>query len=378
MKYFTFLTIICISISCNRKDNGKDIDDLLYSVDTVMIDSKERLLDLDSYIFKSDINDEESSMFLFNKFDHSIDEVNLDDLQVVNNYSFVPEGPDGTGKYINHISLLHDGSIFIKSYNGSAVFDINGKLLKKIDWVNSIDSNGFEYGLIPQNQITLGSKDLKVFGLSYDNKNRNVFLDVLSVKENSVKRFDIDTEKSYHNFVLEFDDPQFRTFMDPSVYLRVENAFIIVSHQYSNEIFLFTPAGEFAKTVFYNPTLTPMRVKDLNEKRFSSNEQIEKEYQNFLEQVRFGPPVWDRVKKRYLRLSASRVFSDSRPRESSLLPDIKEVKVYLSIFDVDFNLISEVHIPELTTEFVKYFAKDGKLWVFQNISDELGFIVIDI
>jgi hypothetical protein len=27
--------------------------------------------------------------------------------------------------------------------------------------------------------------------------------------------------------------------------------------------------------------------------------------------------------------------------------------------------------------FGKYFAKDGKLWVFQNFSDELGFIVVD-
>ena len=37
-----------------------------------------------------------------------------------------------------------------------------------------------------------------------------------------------------------------------------------------------------------------------------------------------------------------------------------------------------MQIDELNNERVKYFAKDGKLWVCQNFSDELGFVVIDI
>jgi len=78
-----------------------------------------------------------------------------------------------------------------------------------------------------------------------------------------------------------------------------------------------------------------------------------------------------------LRLSAIRIFED-RKSDDSMLPEIKQVKVYLSVFDAEFNLISESPIAELNTEFVKYFAKDGKLWVYQNFSDELGFIVIDI
>jgi len=378
MRYFTFLAIISIAFSCQSKENGDSNKDLLYLVDTVVIDSKGRILDLDTYIFKSDLDDEKSTLFLFNKFDHSIDEIDMDDLEVVNNYSFEPEGPDGTGRYVYNINVFKGGLIFIKSNNGSAVFDKNGGVSKKIDWVNSKNSKGLKYGLIPQNEIAFGSEELKVFGLSYDNKNRDVILDVLSVKENSVKRFDIDHEKSYHNFVLTIEDQQGNTFLDPIVYLRSENDFIMVSHQFSNEIYLFNGDGEHVQTIHYEPQMTTSRPKDLSGKSISSFKQVQEEYQHFLEQVRFGPPVWDRIKKRYLRLSASRVFSDTRSRESSLLPEILEVKVYLSVFDTNFNLISEVHIPELTTEFVKYFAKDGKLWVFQNISDELGFIVIDI
>ena len=375
MKYLTFLVIIGITISCQRMNNEYVSSDILYSVDTVVIDSKGRFLDLNGRFFTSDVNGEEGSVFLYNSFDHSVDEVDLEHFEVANNHSFEAEGPNGTGKYVGHFNILKDGSFFIKAFNKSAVFDRNGALLKKIDWVNSIDSNGLKYGEIPQNEILIDSKNLKVFGLSYDDKNREVFLDVLSVKDNSVKRFDIDPEKSYHNFVLELDDPQYRTFMDPFVYMMHEN-YLILSHQYSSEIILFNSEGEFVETVNYDPEMTPYRVKDLKGS-VTSMEQIQKEYQHFLEQVRFGPPVWDSVKKRYLRLSAKRVFSDTL-EDNSLLPEIREIKVYLTVFDAEFNLLSELAIPELRDEFVKYFAKDGKLWVYQNFSDELGFIIIDI
>lgn len=96
-----------------------------------------------------------------------------------------------------------------------------------------------------------------------------------------------------------------------------------------------------------------------------------------MEQVRFESPVWDSVKKRYLRLSSKKTFTDTFIDES-FLPEIKETRVFLSIFDAEFNLISEMQIDELNNERVKYFAKDGKLWVCQNFSDELGFVVIDI
>ena len=55
----------------------------------------------------------------------------------------------------------------------------------------------------------------------------------------------------------------------------------------------------------------------------------------------------------------------------------KDCFVFLSVFDSEFNLISEIEIKELNDERLKHFAKDGKLWVAQNFSDELGFLVFD-
>lgn len=373
VKYLPILAIVFIFISCEKKHKELDGAELAYTVDTVMIDPGDEILFLRYRLNSADISNDGNYLLNFNLDDHTIEKINLNELRLEEKLPFETEGPNGAGKHVNFIHKLKGDSIFIKSFGQSALFRENGRLVKRVDWRNAIDGDGLRYGEIPRNELAVDSGDLKVFGLHYNNKKKEVFLDVLSVAENRVKRYDIDTEKSYQNFVLAFG----YGFLDPIVYLMSENDFVLISHQFSNEIYLFNPEGEPIQIVTYEPKMTPKRAKDLDGKVISSDEQVNDEYQKFLEQVRFGPPVWDSVKQRYLRLSAIRIFSENR-EEGPNLPETREVKVFLSVFDNSFNLIAEVAIPELESEFVKYFAKDGKLWVYKNFSDELGFIVIDL
>jgi hypothetical protein len=377
MRGLTILIVILTFISCQREPIEVSSPDLAYSVDTVIIDPGDEILFLRYRLAGADISSDGKYLFNFNLNDHTIEKINLDEMRLEEKLPFEKEGPDGTGQHVNFINILKGDSIFIKSFGQSAVFRENGGLVKKVDWRNAINGDGLRYGEIPRNELAIGSGDLKVFGLSYNEKNREVFLDVLSVAGNRIKRYDIDTQKSYQHFVLFLEDPQARTFMDPYVYMSRENNLILISHQYSNELFLFNSEGEFEQTVHYEPKMTLKRAKDLGDMNFSSNKQIQKEYQQLLEQVRFGPPVWDSQKQRYLRLSAKRIFSEHR-MEGSSLPEIREVKVSLSVFDAGFNLLSETAISELESESVRYFAKDGKLWVYRNFSDELGFLVVDV
>jgi hypothetical protein len=132
------------------------------------------------------------------------------------------------------------------------------------------------------------------------------------------------------------------------------------------------------KVVHYEPQITPKRAKIPDGPEIKSRDQIKKDFQLIVEQVRFESPVWDGLKNRYFRLSSKRIFTDTYKHERSLVPETKETIVFLSVFDAEFNLISEMEIDELNDERVKYFAKDGKLWVCQNFSDELGFLVFDL
>lgn len=49
-------------------------------------------------------------------------------------------------------------------------------------------------------------------------------------------------------------------------------------------------------------------------------------------------------------------------------------KVYITVYDKDFQLKAEGQLPEFQESPRFHFAKDGKIWIFQNIEDEMGFI----
>jgi Lhr-like helicase len=150
-----------------------------------------------------------------------------------------------------------------------------------------------------------------------------------------------------------------------------------VSYEFSNEIVLHDPKESFLKFIDYNPKKTPKRVKSLNGISLTSKEQMQKEFQSYLEQVKFYPPVWDDLNKQYLRLSTTRIFHELDD-DQVLIPKNKEIKVYLSVFDREFNLLNELEIPELSYTHGKYFAINGKLWIFINLDDEMGFVRISL
>jgi hypothetical protein len=52
--------------------------------------------------------------------------------------------------------------------------------------------------------------------------------------------------------------------------------------------------------------------------------------------------------------------------------------VFISIFDEDLNLLTESPVTEQTAPPKKHFVKDGKIWIFENVEDELAFIRLGI
>ena len=373
MKYL--IIFIIVLVSCTKRECVITNPILTYSLDTVIINSNSEILDLTRFLIISSLDFEKKSIFTYNEFDHSLDQIDLEKLEYIKKYPFEKYGPDGTGEYFYEFSTLEDGRFFVKSYGKSGIFDTNGNLTQKVDWRNSIGSNGEKYADFPRKQILIDSEDLLAFGLSYDEENSEVNLDILSIEENMVNRLDLNSKKSYSDLILAIDDTPI--LIDPQVYLSWQNSTIIVSYEFSNEIVLFDPKANVLRFVGYNPILTPKSVKPPNDIRIDSKEQLQKEFQYYLEQVKYYPPVWDSESKHFLRLSTKTIFSEEN-KENSILPEAEEIKVFLTIFDAEFNFLTELEIHELSYSFGKYFSKDGKLWIFANLNDEIGFIRVNL
>jgi len=374
MKSYLYLVGSILLFSCNRSSIDPPFESVKYTIDTVLINSKNKTIDLSNKILISDLGIGASSLFIYNSFDHSIDEIILDSLVLGAKIPLLKEGPNGTGDNVSNINILKDGSWFIKSSTNSGIFDMFGKLKKKIDWENATDSIGKKINIIPK--ITVMIED-KLFGISYNQKNKEIFLDVFDTLENSISRFNLDINNSYSGYILEINDKNSYSFLDPMVQISVADSIVIISHEYSSDLILYNTILGTIETIEYFPKLTPNRAKDVLGIQINSSKMLGKEYQNFLEQIRFSSPVWDNRKQVFYRLSAIRRFSDIK-KQDEFISEILMTNVYLTVFDFQFNIISEVEIPELSSETGKYFVKNGKLWIYQNFNDELGFIVIDV
>ncbi|MGX7835587.1 DUF4221 family protein [Campylobacter fetus subsp. venerealis] len=53
--------------------------------------------------------------------------------------------------------------------------------------------------------------------------------------------------------------------------------------------------------------------------------------------------------------------------------DLSTYEIYLFAYDKDFNVLGETKVEDMKEVPSTYFFKDGKLYSYINIEDELGF-----
>ncbi|KEO72082.1 hypothetical protein EL17_19415 [Anditalea andensis] len=56
----------------------------------------------------------------------------------------------------------------------------------------------------------------------------------------------------------------------------------------------------------------------------------------------------------------------------------KGLKIYLTILDKDLNFLEDSPVSVLHHKPVKHCAKDGKIWMFVKVEDEMGFPKLSI
>lgn len=71
------------------------------------------------------------------------------------------------------------------------------------------------------------------------------------------------------------------------------------------------------------------------------------------------------------------MFEDAST-EAFQFPTTTEAEVFLTIFDENLEMLAESKIAGITMPPQKHFVKDGKIWMFVNVEDEIGFVRLAI
>jgi len=350
-------------------------DDLVVTIDTVMVDAGGEILYLEDLAFA--LSPDKRYLYNFNRYGHTIEKIDLDELSLVDKLPFEKEGPNGTGDHVYYMNMLGENHVHIADLWTSGVFDLDGT---KIASLNLYDE-GFQGEIISEyeqwrNSVIIPGQPEILFALVSNWKDGSVNLRRIDVRQKLIRKYDFDQRGKFPQFSLRVPDLSKDPIVRPYLYLSVENGQLIISSDITSEIHQYDAVGDSLISKESSHQLTVSEKKGGFLGVYASMEELMVDYQKVLEEVSFSPPVWDSVNKRYYRFS-NRVEFGKEKELGALLPNHIRTHVYLSIYDENFNLVAEAAVPQVTNS-QWYFARGGDIWIPQNIADEMAFIRVSL
>lgn len=378
MKVRHLLILCCFVFSCAEKkgDAGIDFADLKLSLDTIRINYGEEIAYLKDGLSISDLSSGGKYLYNVNRGNAEIEKVDLEDMVFVKRIKFEKEGPDGVGAFITGFLSTQDDNFIIQSFDRTGVFDENAKKLKDLDFEKilgeevsgTVKLNVFEVMGEPNRFLVFYLKFVEVEHFLMDiNLEANTFTKVNLEKMDQLK--DYTTELMYEGQAVGNTGPQ--------VYAVANTEQIVFSNNSLNEVSiyridldsLFTRSLEgplVGKGKSYRP---PSQVDFESSQRWEVDRKMN-------EDISFGKLNWDAGRQQYYRFAYKQKFGEEKEEWGAYIPTSAEV--FLSVFDKDLELLTEVSVPEIRSKVNHHFVKDSKIWIFENMDDEMAFVRLSI
>ncbi|NHE59015.1 DUF4221 family protein [Cyclobacterium sp. GBPx2] len=152
---------------------------------------------------------------------------------------------------------------------------------------------------------------------------------------------------------------------------------IIISNNAFNELYVYLPESDSLILKTYESRLTPDQKTPYYPKQVDSDEALYRIYAKGLAEITFEPLIWDKVNERFYRFSYQTDL-EVEMENGRQFESVNNSNIYLTVFDKNLEMLAESGIPELSKVSDTYFVKDGAIWIFENMEDELGFVRLRI
>lgn len=372
----TLFLLLLLTASCGHHSERAVTKNVTLTIDTVMVDPGE------DFIYMQDgasaVSPDGDFLYQFNRQDHTLGKIDLEQLRVVDKQPFEKEGPNGTGDMVYSIHMLDESQIYVNSSSTSGLFQLDGT---RTAFFN-LYTNDLQGGLLQGRERLLShivSPDQPevFFALVSDGADDTVSLWKLDFGRGRVFRYDIDPERKFPKFAFHVPSISKDRIVGPHVSLSVQNGRLIISSNFTNQIALYEPEGD--SLIFKNNlhrVVSPEKIGNYH-KEYASVEELMLSYQKVAEEVNFLPPIWDKQKGRYYRFSYLVEFEREKAAHA-LWPEISRLNLSVSILDENFDLLAEAPVPLSLTVAPQAFVKGGTIWLIQEIQEEPAFIRIDV
>ncbi len=371
---FAFLAIIIFSCSeSGPTETGSEniLEDFAFSTDTLLIDPGEELINLANGLRLSDVTPDGKYMYILIPQDQGLLKIDLDNQVLVERYQFEKEGPNGIGDFPTAFQLLDGDRLYISSFNLAGIFNFQGEKLEDMN-IKAGDVEGLEMDNETQlnYNVIISPDGSKHFSLPGDFMEGSRDFAVVDLEGKTGKLIDIPEMDIAGDFrIILQSQTSFSIYLE-DIATKLMEDYLYISSTATSKIYRYDIASDSLQLFEFPHKITPTQKTGEVRSKVESQEEFQAEMLKLQEQVRYNPLLWDEVSGRFFRFGGKNLpkLNPDDPAKSD---------VYLYAFDKDLNLIGETELTELEKIPSNSFFKEGKLWSYVNIDDELGFAVMD-
>lgn len=375
MKKLFYLSVFASLLACGEKSSDSASSsnlELTYEIDTVMVDPGDHFFFLNWGLGIADITSDRKLLYNLNPQTLLLEVVDLDALALKETIQLEREGPNGVGGgFISKLQVLSNGNLMLFDFNKIVEINPAGDLLKSYEF-NANTLTGYEFGETDKVSYSgLFSPDGKIYVgemVDDDFKAPSKGLALINIENMELKFVATDASSKLDEFriMLEMDTEGGTSSMSmgESVFIRFMEDQLVVSNSALNEAYIYNIVSDTLVYKTFEATLTGNeRIKNFPN-QVDSREALFEASKEKQKQVRFGPMIPQTEENLIWR------FSTDMDR---MIADSVVSKDVVTLFDTDFNMIEEQTLENFTNSSSQFF-KDGMLYSYLNINDEMAFV----
>lgn len=259
-----------------------------------------------------------------------------------------------------------------------AIFDQNAKKVKNLGLENIVEPYLSGSEVYPLMLFEVEEQADRMVGVFVQSSDKTYCLLDIDLEKKEVKKTDLaelDKLRDFNVDLLNNGRPM-GTYRATVSAMSTRDK-ILVSNNSFNEILVFDIKADSTYVKNWDTPLLGAKKNYLPPKQVDGNSgEIEEIIKQSKSEITYGDLIWDEVEKRFFRFSSRNRYGEEKDEFGQYISSASDV--FISIFDKDLNLLAESLVPELKAPPKRHFIKDGKIWIFENIADELAFIRLKI
>lgn len=373
MRKLLYLLSIPILIACGSEssDTAENSDfTFSYSIDTVQVDPGEHLIFITNYMSTAAVSPNGKLLYNLNPGVAELEIIDLEEMAYQESIPLEKEGPEGIGTHVSDFAISDQGDFIFLGYQSFVKANADLELYESFKFQpeklkgDSLEGKeGIDFGAI----ASLDGDFL--FATYSDQEFGGVIkgLAIVDLQTMNLKKIpipELESLEEYHISMYRDGNPYMS--LIERVWLKEINGKLIVSHTAKNEAFIYDLQADSLSTKAFHSSLTADSKKGSYPKRVESNEEMQDAQIEKSKEVNFSEFIFDDKHSKIWRVSHDM---------DRMIADSVVTKTVLTIFDSDLNQLHEKTLDFNVTQSLAFF-KDGTLYSFINLEDELGFVRI--